>query len=726
MSELQNQGIATHRRACHLCEAICGLVIETKGAEIVSIRGDEQDPFSRGHICPKALGLKDIHEDPDRLRKPVKKVDGQWVETTWEDAIETACEGLFQVQKTHGSQAIGVYQGNPNVHNWGLMTHAANFLGLIKTKNRFSATSVDQLPLQLMGYWMYGHQLLIPIPDIDHTDYFLMLGANPIASNGSLMTVPDVAKRIKALQARGGRLVVVDPRRTETADIADQHLFIQPGTDAAFLFALINSIVEAKATRLDRLGSFTHGLQEALDSISGITAEVASNVCGIPADQIRAIAHDFAQAEKAVCYGRMGTCTQRHGTLCQWAIQLLNLITGNLDSVGGALVTQPAVDLLNAPGNKPGSYGRWVSRVSHRPEVLGEFPSSLMAEEMLTEGEGQIQAMVTVAGNPVLSTPNGQKLDQALERLKFMVSIDLYINETSRHANVILPTSGPLEHDHYDLIFNIFGVRNQAKYSAATMPCEEGLLHDWELFNKLAQCYSAKMGTTPKPSFPPKMVLDMGLQMGPYGAQSNVGLSLEKLVAHPEGIDLGPLKPSFPTRLMNESKMIQAAPDVVVTAAKAYVAQLLPSGNRSNALKSSTNGALANTAATSFSLIGRRHVRSNNSWMHNSLRLVKGKNRCTLWINPSDAQTLGLNEGDSVQVQSRVGNLNVPVEITDGIMAGVVSLPHGWGHTRSGVKQRVAVEHAGVSANDLTDELYVDEVSGNAAVNGVSVTLTRG
>lgn len=713
MSELQTQSITVHRRACHLCEAICGLVIETQGSEVISIRGDDQDPFSRGHICPKAMGLKDLQEDPDRLRQPVKKVDGQWVQTTWEDAIETACEGLFQVQKTHGSQAIGVYQGNPNVHNWGLMTHAANFLGLIKTKNRFSATSVDQLPLQLMGYWMYGHQLLVPIPDIDHTDYFLMLGANPIASNGSLMTVPDVAKRIKSLQARGGRLVVIDPRRTETADVADLHHFIQPGTDAAFLFALINCIVQAKATRLGRLEAFTQGLQVALDAISGITAEVAAPVCGIPADRIRQIASDFAAAEKAVCYGRMGTCTQRHGTLCQWAIQLLNLITGNLDSVGGALVTHPAVDLLNAPGSKPGSYGRWASRVSQRPEVLGEFPSSLMAEEILTEGEGQIKAMVTVAGNPVLSTPNGQQLDKALESLKFMVSVDLYINETSRHANVILPTSGPLEHDHYDLIFNIFGIRNQAKYSAATLPRPEGLLHDWELFNKLAECYGSKLGATPKPSFAPQMVLDMGLQMGPYGTRSPFGLSLEKLKAQPEGIDLGPLKPSFPERLFTEGKTIQAAPAVVVAAAQAYGLEL------SNRTMSDSKAPLT------LSLIGRRHVRSNNSWMHNALRLVKGKNRCTLWINPTDAHVLGLKDGDAAQVQSRVGRLQVPVEVTDGIMPGVVSLPHGWGHGRSGVKQRVAVEHAGVSANDLTDELYLDEVSGNAAVNGVGVTVAR-
>ncbi|WP_394672229.1 molybdopterin oxidoreductase family protein [Limnobacter sp.] len=611
----------TYRRACHLCEAICGLKIEVENNQVVSIKGDEQDPFSRGHICPKAVALKDIQEDPDRLTKPVKKVDGQWVETTWEDAIELACEGLFQVQQKYGANAVGVYQGNPNVHNWGLMTHSANFLGLLKTRNRFSATSVDQLPMQLLGYWMFGHQLLITIPDIDHTNYFLMLGANPIASNGSLMTVPDVAKRIKALQARGGKLVLIDPRKTETAQIADSHHFIKPASDAAFVFALINTIVGEGLTRMDRLAHHSEGLYAALGAISKVTPEVAQAECGIDAETIRQIARDFANAGKAVAYGRMGACTQRHGTLAQWGIQLLNFVTGNTDRVGGSLVANPALDLIAAPNSKPGSYGRWHSRVSQKPEALGEFPSAIMAEEIQTEGEGQIKAMVTIAGNPVLSTPNGQQLDKAITGLDFMVSVDLYINETNRHADVILPTTSPLEHDHYDLIFNIFGVRNQAKYSAATLPKPEGSLDDWELMDKLAACYSAKLG-----------------------------------------------KPARP-------------------------------------------------------LIGRRHIRSNNSWMHNSERLVKGKNRCTAMVNPADAARLNLQEGHSVRVRSRVGEITLSVEISEDVMPSVVSIPHGWGHDKSGIRLQVAAAHAGVSCNDLTDEQWLDEPSGNAAVNGVPVTL---
>ncbi|HEX4856041.1 MAG TPA: molybdopterin-dependent oxidoreductase, partial [Limnobacter sp.] len=610
----------THRRACHLCEAICGLKIEVDNKSVVSIKGDEQDPFSRGHICPKAVALKDIQEDPDRLRKPVKKVNGEWVETSWEDAIELACSGLFKVQQEHGANSVGVYQGNPNVHNWGLMTHSANFLGLLKTRNRFSATSVDQLPMQLLAYWMFGHQLLITIPDIDHTDYFLMLGANPIASNGSLMTVPDVAKRIKALQARGGKLVVIDPRKTETAEVADQHHFIKPAGDAAFLFAVINTIVKEGLMKPGRLAEFTEGLDEALASIEAITPEIAEKHCGIDASTIRQIARDFAQAEKAVAYGRMGACTQRHGTLAQWAINLLNILTGNTDHAGGSLVANPALDLIAAPNSKPGSYGRWNSRVSSKPEVLGEFPSALMAEEILTEGEGQIKAMVLIAGNPVLSTPNGTQLDKAFAGLDFMVSVDLYLNESNRHADVILPTTSPLEHDHYDLIFNLFGVRNQAKYSPATLPKPDGALDDWELMDRLAACYSRLAEKPVRPAMPPQMILDMGLQMGPCGMASPHKLSLQKLKAHPEGIDLGPLRPSFPQRLQTTDKRIQAAPAEVLNAAHQYVAEILEPAMEATA------------APAEMMLIGRRHIRSNNSWMHNSERLVKGKNRCTALV----------------------------------------------------------------------------------------------
>jgi anaerobic selenocysteine-containing dehydrogenase len=699
-----------HRRACHLCEAICGVIIETDGEEIGSIRGDDSDPFSRGHICPKAVALKDIQNDPDRLRRPVQRIGNEWQEISWQQAIETVTSRLAAIKEQHGANAIGVYQGNPNVHNWGMMTHGANFLGLLKTRNRFSATSVDQLPHQLVAYWMFGHQLLIPIPDIDHTDYLLMLGANPLTSNGSLMTVPDVAKRLKALQARGGRVVTVDPRKTETAKVADRHVFIKPGTDIYFLLAIINTLVAQRLAKPGRLIEISDGLNEALEAIRDITPAVAQTLCGIDAAEIETIAREFAAAERAVCYGRMGISTQVHGSLCQWAIQLLNLLTGNLDAVGGSLVTLPALDLLTGPTSRPGSYKRWESRVSKRPEALGEFPSALMAEEILTQGDGQIRAMVTMAGNPVLSTPNGRQLDRAFESLEFMVAIDLYINETTRHADIILPTTAPLEHDHYDLIFNIFAVRNTAKYSAALFEKPTDGFHDWELMDELAKHFAAKTGQTVKPAMPPQMLLDFGLQMGPYGAATEHKLSLEKLKAHPEGIDLGPLKPSFPQRLQTASKRIQCAPEEIIKGMRKLCNDLRHH----------------NPAEQGLRLIGRRDVRSNNSWMHNYERLVKGTDRCTLLVNPDDLAELQGNADIPAQrgvLASRVGEIEVRLQASTDMMRGVVCLPHGWGHQRPGIRMETASQHPGVSLNDITDELLTDPISGNAALNGVPVTL---
>ncbi|MBA4363475.1 MAG: dehydrogenase, partial [Pseudomonas sp.] len=459
-----------HHRACHLCEAICGLTIETSevegnGVQITSIKGDPLDTFSRGHICPKAVALQDIQNDPDRLRQPMLRVGSEWQPIEWEDAFSLVAERLAAIQEHHGQNAVAVYQGNPSVHNYGLMTHSNYFLGLLKTRNRFSATSVDQLPHHLTSHLMYGHGLLLPIPDIDHTDFMLILGGNPLASNGSIMTVPDVEKRLKAIQARGGKVVVVDPRRSETAAIADQHLFVRPGGDAALLFGLLNTLFAEGLTRDSHLP--VDGLDEVRQAISTFTADAMSPLCAVPAEQIRQLARDFAAAPTAVCYGRMGVSTQAFGTLCHWLVQLINLVTGNLDRVGGALCTEPAVDLVASTSG--GHFNLWQSRVSGRPEYGGELPVSALAEEMLTGGEGQVRALITVAGNPVLSTPNGRQLEQALDGLEFMVSIDLYINETTRYADLILPSTSALENDHYDTTFNMFAVRNVTRFNRAIL-----------------------------------------------------------------------------------------------------------------------------------------------------------------------------------------------------------------------------------------------------------------
>ncbi|RMO19516.1 Oxidoreductase, molybdopterin-binding [Pseudomonas amygdali pv. morsprunorum] len=694
-----------HYRACHLCEAICGLAIETvtepdSAPRITSIKGDPLDTFSRGHICPKAVALQDIQNDPDRLRQPMLRSGDQWRPIAWQAAFDMVAERLYAIQQRHGQNTVAVYQGNPSVHNYGLMTHSNYFLGLLKTRNRFSATSVDQLPHHLTSFLMYGHGMLLPIPDIDHTDFMLILGGNPLASNGSIMTVPDVEKRLKAIQQRGGKLVVIDPRRSETAAIADQHLFVRPGGDAALLFGLLNTLFEEGLTRESHLP--IDGLDQVRHAIAGFTAQAMSPRCGIAAEQIRQLARDFAAADKAVCYGRMGVSTQAFGTLCHWLAQLINLVTGNLDRVGGTLCTEPAVDLVSSTSG--GHFNLWQSRVSGLPEYGGELPVSALAEEMLVDGEGQVRALVTVAGNPVLSTPNGRQLEQALEGLEFMLSIDLYINETTRHADLILPSTSALENDHYDTTFNTLAVRNVTRFNQAIFDKPEGALHDWEIFVGLARSFAAQAQRELKPTLPPAQMIDRGLRAGFYGDASPHKLSLETLASHPHGLDLGALKPNLTERLKTANGRIQAAPEVIMADLTRFAADPAPD-----------SGALL--------LIGRRHVRSNNSWMHNYHRLVKGKPRHQLLMHPDDLACRGLSDGQQVRVSSRVGTIEVQVLGSLDMMPGVVSLPHGWGHSRAGVKMDIARSQPGVSANDLTDERQLDVLSGNAALNGVPVQV---
>ncbi|OBY91129.1 dehydrogenase [Pseudomonas sp. AU11447] len=689
-----------HHRACHLCEAICGLTIETEDERILSIKGDAQDSFSRGHICPKAVALQDIQNDPDRLRQPVRRVGNEWQPIGWDEAFELVATRLADIRERHGNDAVAVYQGNPSVHNYGLMTHSNYFLGQLKTRNRYSATSVDQLPHHLVSQQMFGHGLLIPIPDIDHTDFMLILGGNPLASNGSIMTVPDVEKRLKAVKARGGKLVVVDPRRTETAAIADQHLFVRPGEDAALLLGILDTLLSEGLTRDASLP--VNGLDAVREALAPFKVEAMATRCGVPADNIRQLAREFAAADKAVCYGRMGVSTQVFGSLCQWLVQLINLVTGNLDRVGGTLCTTPAVDLVATTAG--GAFNRWQSRVSGLPEYGGELPVAALAEEMLTEGEGQVRALVTVAGNPVLSTPNGRRLEQALDSLEFMLSVDLYINETTRYADLILPPTAPLEHDHYDTTFNVFAVRNVTRFNEAILPKPEGALHDWEIFVGLAKAYAARSGAELKPTLLPEQMIEMGLRFGPYGDASEHKLNLARLREHPHGMDLGPLQPNLAPRLKTASRSIEAAPEIFLNDLRRFADTQSP-------------------AIDQLLLIGRRHVRSNNSWMHNYHRLVKGKPRHQLLMHPQDLASRGLVDGQKVRVRSRVGSIEIEVAASDEVMAGVVSLPHGWGHARPGVQLSIAREQGGASANDLTDERHLDALSGNTALNGVPVEV---
>jgi len=665
-------------RACNLCEAICGLAIEVDGPKIVSIRGDAEDPFSRGHICPKGVALLDIHEDPNRLRRPQRRVNGEWQELGWDEAFDLAAERLSAIQLAHGNDAVGFYAGNPTVHNAGTLFNVSNFARLLKSRNAFSASSVDQLPQQLASYFMYGHQFLIPIPDIDRTDYFLILGANPVASNGSLMTAPDVTQRLKDIQARGGKVVVIDPRRTETASMASEHHFIRPASDAALLMGMINTLREENLLRIaqpERLD----GLDAALQAIAHITPEAAAESTGIDAETIRRIAREFAAAPSAACYGRVGANLQAFGTLNAWLIQLVNLLTGNLDRIGGALLTDPLLP-LTGKGTRPGHYAQWSSRVSGLPESAGELPVAAMAEEILTPGEGQIRGLITVAGNPVLSTPNGRKLDEALQSLEFMLSIDIYRNETTSRADLILPPASSLEHDHYDRVFNALAIRNVARFNEAVWPRADDERYDWEIFAELGTRLAAKLGREYRALPSTADMLEAQLAKTP--------ISLAALKAAPHGVDLGPLQPSLYHRLETPDAKIHCAPEPLLADVARFTARTREAGT--------------------FTLIGRRHLRSNNSWMHGSHRLTKGKRRDQLMMHPDDLASLHLVDGQDVKVRGAGGAVSIAVQATDAMMRGVVSLPHGFAHA---------------SYNDLTGS-EVDAVSGNAALNGVSVTVS--
>lgn len=713
-----------HYRTCNLCEAICGIEIAVEPFQRLTIRGDQDDPFSRGYICPKAVALQDIHYDKDRLKHPVRRTPKGWQRIGWDEAFAEATQNLKRIRAQHGGNSLAIYRGNPTVHNYESLLFSPGFIRSLGTRNRFSATSVDQLAHHLASFLMFGHQLLLPVPDVDRTDFFLILGANPAVSNGSMMTAPGMARRLAAILERGGKVVLIDPRQNETARLASEHLFIRPGTDVLLLLALLNVVFEEGLTHLDQLGPITKSVDAVANLVAPFSPEKVTQITRIAADRIRRLAREFAGAKSAVCYGRIGLSTQEFGGVCQWLINVLNIVTGNLDRPGGAMFPLPAFDPVSAPEAiaPRGSFARWHSRVRKLPEFAGELPVAVLGEEILTEGPGQIKSLVTLAGNPVLSTPNGRVLDRALASLEFMVSIDFYINETTRHAHIILPPTNSLERGHYDLALHLLAIRNTTKFSQPLFKPDDDTRHDWEILAELESRMSTNgafgsllrgvRNKFTKQFFGPERILDLGLRFGPYGAglkPSTKGLTLRKLKQAPHGIDLGPLKPCLPARLRTPDKSIELAPEVFVKDLERVRLRLLDTS------AADSNGHLL--------LIGRRQLRSNNSWLHNSERMVKGKQRCTILMNPDDAADRDLISGQNVLVRSKTGEIVLPVEVTDEMMPGVVSIPHGWGHDRSGNRLEVAQQHAGASINDLTDNQAVDALCGTAAFNGTPVTV---
>ena len=730
--------IGLHHRTCPLCEAMCGIVIEHRDGTVVSIKPNRADVLSRGHICPKAVALKDLHEDPDRVRRPLRRTASGWEEVGWDEAYDDIEARVAAIRARAGRDAVALYAGNPVVHNLGAMLGIGDFIRALRTRNFYSATSVDQLPHMLAAQQMFGHQFLVPVPDVDRTQLFVCIGGNPVASGGSIMGAPGFERRIDELHARGGRFIVIDPRRTESAEIANEHLAVRPGTDVFLLLGMLRALLDAGRLDAGRLSSITDGIDTLRAAVAAFELPDLADRTGIPAERIARLALEVADEPRALVYGRIGACTQEFGGLTMWLLYCLNLLTGHVDTEGGMMFAEPAVDLTRAYG-APGHYDRFRSRVRGLPEFGNELPVAALAEEMLTPGEGQIRAFFTVAGNPVLSTPNGRQLDRALASLELMVSIDMYVNETTRHAHYILPPVGPLERPHYDVALSGFAVRNVAKYAPALFAPPPDSRQDHQILAELA----LRLGTAPgleriKASarslvarrLGPEGMLDWMLKTGRYGHENRgsiamlarlpgvesmrraleandrrpAALSTAKLAASPNGVDLGPLEPCLERRIATRDRRIHMSPP-------AFVADLARAAQSLSAPQ------------PELVLIGRRHVRSNNSWLHNSRRLVKGKPRCTLMIHPEDAARRGIADGARVRLRSRVGAVEVPAEVTDALMPGVVSLPHGWGHDRSGVRLAVAAAHAGASINDVIDELAVDPLSGTAVLNGTPVEV---
>lgn len=737
-------------RICPFCEACCGLEIDVEpGAgvnlqrpRVVRIRGDRRDVFSNGFLCPKAIGLKELHDDPDRLRTPLIKRDGRFVEASWDEAWAEIERRLPPVIAAGGANAVATVLGNPTSHKMSLMLYFPRLARALGTRNLYSASSVDQVPKMLSCGLMFGTWLSVPVPDIERSDFLLIIGANPMVSNGSLWTVPDFRGKAKALRARGGKIVVIDPRRTETADVADEHHFIRPGSDVYFLLGIAHALFDEQLVRLGRLAGHVAGFEQLEPAFAHFSPERVAERCAIDAAVIRGLARKLAATQRAAVYGRIGTCTQQFGTLASWLIDVINVLTGHLDEEGGAMFPKAAAFAANtrgAPGFGRGIVtGRYASRVSKAPEVSGELPLTCLAEEIETPGDGQIKALITIAANPVLSAPNGPRLARAMKGLDFMVSLDIYLNETSRHADVILPGPSPLEDAHYDVSFTQFSQRNHARYSPPVLARTPGQPDEWEsllrigaiarglgarvdvdalddaaleeeLRRSLGDAASEVTAITAAlaPLRGADRLLDLGLRSGPYGDQfgrNPGGLTLAAVKAAPSGIDLGPMTARIPEALRTPSGRIELAPPALMNdlaRARSDLAALPPD----------------------LVIIGRRQLRSNNSWMHNLPALAKGPFRCTALVHPIDARRLGLVDGVMAAITNGARRIEAQVEVSAEMMPGVVSLPHGWGHDLAGVRLNVAVERPGANLNALLDENLRDPLSGNAVLSGVPVRM---
>lgn len=742
--------VSDHRVTCPLCEAMCGLRVRVRDDRVLSIRGNGDDVWSRGHLCPKGTTLGQLHEDPDRLRMPmVKGSDGVHRTVGWDEAFAEAERRLRPVLEEDGAKALSVYVGNPVAHNLDLASYIGALVGMAGAAGMpayYSPGTVDQWPLNVVGTLLFGGMWNAPIPDLERTDHLVILGANPAASQGSMLSAPDVMGHLADIRRRGGAVVVVDPRRTPTADRATEWVPIRPGTDALLLFAILRILAAGgNIRRPAHLEGKVDGLDEAIALADPFTAERVSAATGIEAATIRRMAAGLAAAQSPVLYSRIGTCTQEFGTLTTWLVFVVNVALGAVDRRGGAVFAKPAVfsPMFMRPPDQTAErweFGRFRSRVRGAPEVLGQFPLSCLAEEIDTPGDGRIRALITVAGNPVISAPGARRLDMALPTLDAMIAVDNWLNETTRHAHVILPGLSPLERAHSDDLYWMYAVASCLKWSEPVFPPDPGRPAEWEILLRLGAAtlgvpvpdvdvaamddmYTTGLlsamcdqpgtpltGRDPEEAFAalsgvgPARLADLGIRMGPWGDQLSRhpgGLTLDAVRAHPDGLRLAELDGG---RLDEAVTTPSGRIELIHPWITDDIPRLLDRIDRTSA---------------DLVLTSRRHLRSNNSWLHNVPALMRGRDRCTLLIHPDDARSAGVADGDLAVVTTSAGSLEIPVETSDEMMPGVVSLPHGWGHGMPGTRLEVANAHPGVNSNLLNPVDVIDVPSNTHVVNGV-------
>lgn len=708
----------TKYRTCHLCEAMCGLEIEVKDHEVLSIKGHKEDIYSKGHICPKGVALKELHTDPDRLKQPVKKTANGWEQISWEEAYGLVEAGMKKVRKKYGNESIATYTGNPTVHNTGTALTLYDTINAINTKNRYASHSLDSVPVFLVNQMMFGHAMMAPIPDIENLDYLLIIGANPVASNGSFMSTPDIRGKINAIKDRGGKVVVVDPRKTETASKASEHYFIRPETDILFLLSIVNELFQRKAIADSRVLRFSEHLEELEKIAAPFTIDKVAAITGIAAKDIHQIVSGLIEHPNSVVYGRLGVNIQSFGTLCQWLISSINILLGKMDEQGGLQFTLPAIDYVTLMAHESKMF-RYSSRVEGYKEIIGEFPTATLADEILTEGKDQVKALLTIAGNPARSAPNSTLVEKALGKLDFMVAVDMYINETTQYADVILPPAVGLETMHYSFVLHMVATRNTTKFSPAPLPISPEQRYDWQIMGELSRrLFSGSLLGRIKNGIMsrihPKTKLDLALKTGPYGVWGGRflrkdGLSLKRLMKQVGGMELSELRPVLPQRLFTRNKKVELVPQIFAAEMHKVEKLLTPSVNTDFPLK----------------LIGRRHLRSNNSWMHNLPMLNGGSRKCTVMIHPEDAKHTHIQDKELVEVYSSNGSIQIEAEVTEDIIRGTICIPHGWGHGGKDTSQKVANSMGGANVNELMDHKRLDPLSYNMAFSGQPVAIRK-